>query len=139
MIKSSVLKLIKKFSFILMIVLLVNIFHNEVYASKVIEPKNSYDAYYYRQDVNLEDFIPKNATASNSRKGFLFTGSPDEIFELGASHIAINVTITGRSHTYINFIRGLKKHGVKITLILANDEPPIGLTTMGAPKDYQNP
>ena len=89
--------------------------------------------------VNLDDILPKDATTSNSKKGFLLSGDPREIFTLGAGHIAINVTLSGKGHTLIQYLQGLKKRGIKITLILVNDKAPVGVDLMAAPKDYQKP
>ena len=89
--------------------------------------------------VNLDNILPKDATTSNSKKGFLLSGDPREIFTLGAGHIAINVTLSGKGHTLIQYLQGLKKRGIKVTLILVNDKAPVGVDLMAAPKDYQKP
>ena len=89
--------------------------------------------------VNLDNVLPENATTSNSKKGFLLSGEPKEIFTLGAGHVAINVTLSGKGHTLIQYLQGLKKRGIKITLILVNDKAPVGIDLDSAPKDYQKP
>lgn len=89
--------------------------------------------------ITLDNILPKDATASNSKKGFLFSGDPKEIFTLGAGHIAINVTLSGKGHTMIQYLQGLKKRGVKITLILVNDKAPVGVDLKSAPEEFQKP
>lgn len=93
----------------------------------------------YNDNANLDLLVATTSTASNSKKGFLFTGNPQEIFSLGAGHIAINVTLSGKGHTFIEYLDGLKKRGVKITLILVNDNPPTGVSAKDAPPEYRNP
>ena len=93
----------------------------------------------YNDTVSIESLLPENATASNSKKGFLLSGDPREVFTLGAGHIAINVNLSGKGHIFIQYLEALKKRGVQITLILVNDKAPVGLDTRNAPKDYQNP
>lgn len=89
--------------------------------------------------ANLDYILPENATTSNSKKGFLLSGDPKEIFTLGAGHVAINVTLSGKGHTLIQYLQGLKKRGIKITLILVNDKAPVGVNLSAAPLEYQKP
>lgn len=89
--------------------------------------------------INLDSILPKDATTSNSKKGFLLSGNPKEIFTLGAGHVAINLTLSGKGHTMIQYLKELKKRGIIITLILINDRAPVGVNTVDAPEDYKNP
>lgn len=93
----------------------------------------------YNDAIDFDTIISTLSTASDSRKGFLFTGDPKEIFYLGAGHIAINVTLSGKGHTYMQYLEGFKKRGIKITLILVNDRPPVGVSGKFAPPDFKNP
>lgn len=107
-----------------------------IFADRVLWPS---EMNLYNDLANLDSVLPENATSSNSKKGFLFSGDPKEIFTLGAGHIAINVTLSGKGHTIIQYLSDLKKRGIKITLILVNDKPPVGTDTKSAPPEYQNP
>ena len=89
--------------------------------------------------VNLDDYLPESATTSNSRKGFLFCGEPKEIFTLGAGNVAINVTLSGKGHTFFQFLSGLKKRGIKITMILVNDRAPVGVDLKNVPDELKDP
>lgn len=93
----------------------------------------------YDDSIVFDEIISTTSTASDTKKGFLFTGDPRDIFYLGAGHIAINVTLSGRGHAVFQYLEGLKKRGVKITLILINDKPPVGVNPKEAPAEYQNP
>ncbi len=89
--------------------------------------------------VDVESLLPENATSSNSKKGFLFSGNVKDIFTLGAGHIAINITLSGRGHAFIQYLKALKERGIKITLILVNDKAPVGVNLSAAPGEYKNP
>lgn len=126
----------KKISIILIIALVLNISSAPVFAVKTLWPSK---INLYNDNFNLDDYIATTCTASNSKKGFLFTGDPKEIFTLGAGHIAINMTLSGKGHVVVQYLEGLKKRGVKITLILINDNPPVGTDPTKAPKGFNNP
>lgn len=103
----------------------------------VLWPKTDY--YFYDENVKFDDIVPATMSAVDSKKGFLFTGDPREIFELGAGNIAINITLSGAGHTFIQYLDGLKKRGVKITAILCNDYKTPGINTNEAPREYRKP
>lgn len=126
----------KKISIIVLVSILLQVFTPATFASHIMWPSESN---MYNDLANLDYVIATSATASNSKKGFLLTGDAKEIFTLGAGHVAINVTLSGKGHTFIQYLDGLKKRGVKITLILVNDKPPVGVSGKGAPKDFQKP
>ncbi|MBR4313753.1 MAG: hypothetical protein IKP66_02450, partial [Lachnospiraceae bacterium] len=94
-----------------------------IFADRILWPS---EMQLHNELINLDNILPKDATTSNSKKGFLFSGDPKEIFTLGAGHIAINVTLSGKGHTMIQYLKDLKKRGIKITLILVNDKAPVG-------------
>ena len=89
--------------------------------------------------VDLDKFFPENATASDSKKGFFLTGDLKELYTLGVGNVAINVTLSGLGHTFMQTIRGLKKRGFKITLVLVNDKAPVGIDFSSAPDEYKKP
>ena len=89
--------------------------------------------------LDLDSLLPPTATSSGSKKGFCFTGDPNEIFTLGAGHITINILLTGAGHTYFQMLEGLKKRGIKITAVICNDKVPVGLDTSEAPFEYRQP
>lgn len=127
----------KKIVYCLLIALLLQVFQpSAILADRILWPS---EMNLDNDLISLDNILPKNATASDSKKGFLFCGDPREIFTLGAGHVAINVTLSGKGHTMIQYLQGLKKRGVKITMILINDKPPVGANLKDAPKDYQNP
>ena len=127
----------KKIVYVLLISLLLQVFSPAtIFADRVLWPS----AMNLDNDlVNLDQVLPADATSSNSKKGFLFSGDPKEIFTLGAGHVAINVTLSGKGHTMIQYLKELKRRGIKITLILVNDKAPVGANLKSAPKEYQNP
>ena len=91
------------------------------------------------ENIDLDKILPEDATSSNSKKGFLFCGDANEIFTLGAGHIAINLTLSGLGHTFRQYLLGLKKRGIKITLILVNDKAPVGVDINSAPDEFKKP
>ena len=107
-----------------------------IFAARVLWPS---EMNMQNDSINLDEILPKTATSSGSKKGFLFTGDPKEIFILGAGHIAINVTLSGKGHTYLQLLHGLKKRNINITLVVCNDKAPIGINTTDAPAEFQNP
>ena len=127
----------KKIIYIVIISILLNIsFNVTTFSNRILWPS---EMNLNNDLVNLDDIVKENATSSNSKKGFLLTGNPNEIFTLGAGHVAINVTLSGKGHTLIQFLQGLKKRGIKITLILVNDKAPVGVDLASAPKEFKNP
>lgn len=88
--------------------------------------------------ITLNNILPKDATSSNSKKVFYFLVTQRKFFILGAGHIAVNVTLSGKGHTMIQYLKDLKERGIKITLILVNDRAPVGVDLKSAPPDYQN-
>ncbi len=89
--------------------------------------------------LDLDEVLPPTATSSGSKKGFCFTGDPNEIFTLGAGHITINILLSGAGHTYFQMLDGLKKRGIKITAVICNDKAPVGVDTSEAPLGFQKP
>ncbi|MBO6119880.1 MAG: hypothetical protein J6P02_05390 [Lachnospiraceae bacterium] len=127
----------KKIVYSLLISLLLQVFAPAtIFANRILWPS---EMNLDNDLITLDNILPKDATASNSKKGFLFSGDPKEIFILGAGHIAINVTLSGKGHTMIQYLQGLKKRGVKITLILVNDKAPVGVDLKSAPEEFQKP
>lgn len=127
----------KKIVYCLLISLLLQVFAPAtIFANRILWPS---EMNLDNDLITLDNILPKDATASNSKKGFLFSGDPKEIFTLGAGHIAINVTLSGKGHTMIQYLQGLKKRGVKITLILVNDKAPVGVDLKSAPEEFQKP
>lgn len=127
----------KKIVYSLLISLLLQVFAPAtIFANRILWPS---EMNLDNDLITLDNILPKDATASNSKKGFLFSGDPKEIFTLGAGHIAINVTLSGKGHTMIQYLQGLKKRGVKITLILVNDKAPVGVDLKSAPEEFQKP
>ena len=106
------------------------------YASRTLWPGSMN---LYNENISIDNFIPSTATASNSKKGFLFTGDPREVFSLGLGHIAINVTLSGKGHTFIQYLKDFKKRGLDITLILINDKAPVNTYQSEAPGEYKKP
>ena len=104
--------------------------------SKVLWPSSMS---LYNDAIDLDKIIPATATSSGSKKGLLFTGDPGDIFTLGAGHVAVNMTFSGRGHQFINFLEKLKKRGIKITLILCNDNAPVGLNLKNVPEEFRTP
>ena len=127
----------KKILYCLLISLLLQVtLPATIFADRVLWPS---EMNLDNDSINLDNILPENATTSNSKKGFLLSGDPREIFTLGAGHVAINVTLSGKGHTMIQYLQGLKKRGIEITLILVNDKKPVGVDSTTAPKDYRNP
>ena len=93
----------------------------------------------YNENLTLDGMIPEKATSSGSKKGFLFTGDAKEIFTLGAGHIAVNVTLSGAGHTFIQYLKDLKARGIKITVILLNDRAPVGTDIKNIPAELGKP
>ena len=89
--------------------------------------------------MDLDKMFPKNATASDSKKGFFLTGDLKELYTLGVGHVAINVTLSGLGHTFMQTVRGLKERGFKITLVLVNDKAPVGIDLKSAPDEFKKP
>lgn len=112
------------------------LFAGNNFASLVIWPS---EMNLYNEDIDFESLIPHDATASNSKKGFLFTGDANEIFILGAGHIAINITLSGKGHVFYQLLETIKNRGVKITMIVTNDKPHVGASPLNAPPDFQKP
>lgn len=90
-------------------------------------------------NVNLDSILPEDATSSNSKKGFLFCGDPKEVFTLGAGHIAVNITLSGKGHAFRQYLMQFRERGIKITVVLVNDKAPVGIDTTTAPEGYKNP
>ncbi len=107
-----------------------------IYADRVLWPSIMN---LENEAMTLMNSIPETATSSGSKKGFLFVGDPNDIFTLGAGHIAINVTLSGAGHTFFQHLRELKSRGIKITMILCNDRAPVGVDLRNAPKYYDKP
>ena len=127
----------KKIVYCILISLLLQVISPAtIYADRILWPS---EMNLDNDLINIDNVLPKDATSSNSKKGFLFSGDPKEIFTLGAGHIAINVTLSGKGHTMIQYLQGLKKRGIKITLILVNDRAPVGIDLKSAPSDFQKP
>lgn len=93
----------------------------------------------YNDTIDLDKILPETATSSGSKKGFLFTGDPKDIFTLGAGHIAVNITLSGIGHAFVEFLQSLKKRGIKITLIVCNDKAPVGLNLKDVPDAFKQP
>lgn len=93
----------------------------------------------YNDTIDLDKLISTTSTASNTKKGFLMSGDPVEAIKLGVGHIAINITLSGKGHVFIQYLEGLKKRGYKITAIIVNDKVPVGIDTTKAPAEYKNP
>ena len=89
-------------------------------------------------NIDIDKILPL-ATAPNTKKGFFLTGDLKEIYTLGVGHVAINVTLSGLGHTYMQTIRGLKKRGFEITLVLVNDKAPVGIDLKSAPEEFRKP
>ncbi len=89
-------------------------------------------------NIDIDKVLPL-ATAPNTKKGFFLTGDLKEIYTLGVGHVAINVTLSGLGHTYMQTIRGLKKRGFEITLVLVNDKAPVGIDLKSAPEEFRKP
>lgn len=106
-----------------------------VFAAKTLWPS----AMVLENDIIDIDKVLPMATASNSKKGFFLTGDLKEIYTLGVGHVAINVTLSGLGHTYMQIIRGLKKRGFEITMVLVNDKAPVGVDLKSAPEEFRNP
>lgn len=127
----------KKIICLVIISLLLQVlFPATIFADRILWPS---EMQLHNELINLDNILPKDATSSNSKKGFLLSGDPKEIFTLGAGHIAINVTLSGKGHTMIQYLKNLKERGIKITLILVNDKAPVGVDLKSAPPDFQNP
>ena len=105
------------------------------YAAKTLWPS----AMVLENDIiDIDKMLPM-ATASDSKKGFFLTGDLKELYTLGAGHVAINVTLSGLGHTYMQILRGLKKRGFVVTLVLVNDKAPVGVDLKSAPAEFRNP
>ena len=89
--------------------------------------------------IDLDKMLPETATSSESKKGLLFISDAKDIFTLGAGHIAINVNLSGKAHTFMQLLEGLKKRGIKITIILCNDTAPVGIDLKNVPDEYKKP
>ena len=126
----------KKIAYIVLISLLLQAFKPAiVFASKTLWPS----AMVLENDtIDIDKVLPLT-TASNTKKGFFLTGDLKELYTLGAGHVAINVTLSGLGHTYMQILRGLKKRGFNITLVLVNDKAPVGVDLKSAPAEFRNP
>lgn len=93
----------------------------------------------YNDTLNLDHFIATDSIVKDSKKGLLFTGDPRELFTLGCGQIAINMTLSGMGHQYIQFLEGLKKRNIKITMIVVNDKPSVEMDFSKAPEMFKNP
>ena len=122
---------------ILVFAILVNCiyFANENF-SRVLWPSTMN---LYNDAIDLDKVLPETATSSGSKKGLLLTGNVQDIFTLGAGHVAVNMTLSGQGHTFIQLLQGLKKRGIKITLIVCNDKAPIGINLKDAPDEFKKP
>lgn len=107
-----------------------------IFASRILWPS---EMNLDNDTYTISHLLSTTAVASDSRKGFLFCGDPNEVFTLGAGHVAVNVTLSGKSHLMLQHIRELKDRGVKITLILINDKVPVGVDFRNAPDEMKNP
>ena len=127
----------KKVAKIVLFALILQVFSPAIYyAAKTLWPS----AMVLENDaVDLDKLFPKNATASDSKKGFFLTGDLKELYTLGVGHVAINVTLSGLGHTFFQTLRGLKERGFKITLVLVNDKAPVGIDLKSAPAEFRNP
>ncbi len=125
----------KVISLILMSLLLQVISPAVIFASNTLWPG---DMVLENDIIDIDEILPL-ATANDTKKGFFLTGDLKEIYTLGVGHIAINVTLSGLGHTYMQIIRGLKKRGFEITLVLVNDKAPVGIDLKSAPKEFQKP
>ena len=127
----------RKIIYVVILSVLLNILSPiKIFASKTLWPSamNLYD-----DSLNLDYIISTRSTASNSKKGFLLTGDPREVFTLGVGQVAFNMTLSGYGHVPIQYIEGLKKRGVKITIIIINDKAPVGIDTTKAPAYFIRP
>lgn len=93
----------------------------------------------YNDTLNLDHFIATDSIVKDSKKGILFTGDPRELFTLGCGQIAINMTLSGMGHQYIQFLEGLKKRNIKITMIVVNDKPSVEMDFSKTPEMFKNP
>lgn len=122
---------------VLLVIVLVLISISSPYASNRLWPSAMN---LYNDTISLDNLVPKDATTSNSKKGVLFTGDPKEIFDLGCGQIAINITLSGKGHTYVQYLEGFKKRGIKTTLILVNDKATVNLAPRNdTPEEFKNP
>lgn len=128
--------LTKLISTLLIVALFLSSTYTDTLASKVLWPSSMN---MQNEFIDLDKILPKTATSSGSKKGFCFTGDPNEIFILGAGHITINLLLSGAGHTYFQMLEGLKKRGIKITAVICNDKAPVGTDTSEAPLEYQKP
>ena len=126
----------KKVVFLILMSLLLQVISPAiVFASNTLWP----GAMVLENDaIDIDEILPL-ATANNTKKGFFLTGDLKEIYTLGVGHVAINVTLSGLGHTYMQIIRGLKKRGFEITLVLVNDKAPVGIDLKSAPKEFRKP
>ncbi len=125
----------------LITILLLSLLANSTFATSISSSRTLWPSSMNLQNefLNLDKVLPPTATSSGSKKGFCFTGDPNEIFTLGAGHISINIFLTGLGHTYLQMLEGLKKRGIKITAVICNDKVPIGIDTSDAPLRFQKP
>ncbi len=126
----------KKIAYLVLISLLLQTINPAiVFASKTLWPS----AMVLENDaIDIDKVLPLT-TASNTKKGFFLTGDLKELYTLGVGHVAINVTLSGLGHTYMQILRGLKKRGFEITLVLVNDKAPVGVDLKSAPAEFRNP
>lgn len=127
----------KKIAKVLLVALLLQVVRPAtIFASDILWPGL---INLYNENINLNEVLPEKATSSGSKKGFLLTGDANEIFTLGAGHIAVNVTLSGISHTFIQYLKDLKERGIKITIILTNDRAPVGTDIVNIPQGIEKP
>lgn len=126
----------KKISKLIIVLLLLQVLTPAInYAAKTLWPSSMV---LENDTIDIDKVLPL-ATAPQTKKGFFLTGDLKEIYTLGVGHVAINVTLSGLGHTYMQIIRGLKKRGFEITLVLVNDKAPVGTDLKSAPPEFKNP